>query len=77
MKKSDKRETIFLLCYLTLGACTYERSFTRFNFNSYSSFVNSLLQLILCDDGVHICKGYQSKVKRKVLCHAVVAGISY
>ena len=38
-----------------------------FIFNNHSSFVNSLLHLVLCGDGVYICK----IKKKKVPCHAV------
>ena len=38
-----------------------------FIFNNYSSFVNPLLLLILCGDGVYICK-----IKKNIIsCHAV------
>ena len=36
-------------------------------FNNYSSFVNPLLHLILCEDSVHICK----IKKNLVSCHTV------
>ena len=53
--------------------CLYKRSFTkRFIFNDDSSFVNSLLLLILCSDGVYVCKSCHSKIKKnKAPCHTV------
>ena len=66
MKKFDKRETIFHLCYLPLIACT-KNQLLGFIFNNRSSFVNSSLYLVLCGNGVYGCK----VKKNKVPCHAV------
>ena len=61
-----KRGAIFYLSYLLLVACTKDQ-LLGFTFNNRSSFVNSLLHLVLCGDGVYICK----IKKNKVLFHAV------
>ena len=52
-KKNDKRGTIFHLCYLPLVFCTKDQ-LLGFIFNNHNSFVNSLLHLVLCGDGVYI-----------------------
>ena len=52
--------------YLPLVTCTKDQ-LLGFIFNDCSSFVNSLLQLVLSGDGVYICK----IKKNKVACHAV------
>ena len=61
MKKFDKRETIFHLCYLPLVACRKDQ-LLGFIFNNCSSFVNSLLHLVVFDDGIYICKIKKNKV---------------
>ena len=61
MKKFDKEGTIFHLCYLLLVAFTKDQ-LLGFIFNNRSLFVNSLLHLVLCGDGVYICKIKKSKV---------------
>ena len=63
-KKNDKRGTIFYLCYLPLVAFTKDY-LLGFIFNNRSSFVNSLLHLVSCGDGVDIWK----IKKNKVPCH--------
>ena len=46
---------------------------SRFIFNNYSSFVNSLLSFVRPGDGVYIRKNCHSKVKKnKAPFHAVV-----
>ena len=52
--------------YLPLVACTKDQLLGSI-FNNRGSFVNSSLHLVLCGDGVYICK----IKKNKVPCHAV------
>ena len=51
-----------------------DQLYTRFIFNNFSLFVNSLLHLVrsYVVIGTYICKSYHTKVKKnKVLCHVV------
>ena len=58
---------------MSCDRCLYKRSVIRFDFNSYSSVVNRLVQLVgSYDHGVYVCKTCQSKVtKNKLPCQAV------
>lgn len=66
----QKREHISFVLFTI--RCLYKRSVTRAVSNNKISFVNSLLHLIICRDGIHICKNYHIQVKKnKVPSHAV------
>ena len=54
------------MCYLPLVVCTKDQ-LLGFNLNNLSSFIHSLLYLVLYVDGVYVCK----IKKNKVPCHAV------
>ena len=60
------KSIIYQSYYLLLVACTKDQ-LLAFIFNNHSSCVNLLLHLVLCGDGVYICK----IMKNKVACHAV------
>ena len=54
-----------------MRACTEDQLLVTVTVIGYSSFVNSSLHLILCGDGVYICK----VKKNKVPCHAVAGKV--
>ena len=72
MKKFDKGGTIFHLCYLPLVAFTKDQ-LLGFIFNNRNLFVNSLLHLVLCGDGVYICKIKKKKVPFHVVADKPLA----